>query len=77
MRGVDGITPHPGVSVGLLLSLTLPCLADPDRGQVTRLEAEATIPPMASPSQPILVVSLQEEQDKCKGKLEVSVAGGC
>ncbi|NWW33331.1 FBLN2 protein, partial [Panurus biarmicus] len=42
------------------------CSPDPDRGQVTRLEAEATIPPVASPSQPILVVSLQEEQDKCK-----------
>ncbi|NWZ71158.1 FBLN2 protein, partial [Acrocephalus arundinaceus] len=42
------------------------CSPDPDRGQVTRLEAEATVPPVASPSQPILVVSLQEEQDKCK-----------
>ncbi|XP_058668788.1 fibulin-2 isoform X1 [Ammospiza caudacuta] len=42
------------------------CSPDPDRGQMTRLEAEATIPPVASPSQPILVVSLQEEQDKCK-----------
>ncbi|KAM7041104.1 fibulin-2 isoform 3-T6 [Acridotheres tristis] len=42
------------------------CSPDPDRGQVTRLEAEATIPTVASPSQPILVVSLQEEQDKCK-----------
>ncbi|XP_030314326.1 fibulin-2 isoform X2 [Calypte anna] len=41
------------------------CSPDPDREQVTRLEAEATIPPAASP-QPILVVSLQEEQDKCK-----------
>ncbi|XP_059712042.1 fibulin-2 isoform X3 [Haemorhous mexicanus] len=42
------------------------CSPDPDRGPMTRLEAEATIPPVASPSQPILVVSLQEEQDKCK-----------
>lgn len=63
--------------VGLVLSLILPCLADPDRGQMTRLEAEATIPPVASPSQPILVVSLQEEQDKCKGTLEVSAPGEC
>ncbi|XP_017690393.1 PREDICTED: fibulin-2 isoform X1 [Lepidothrix coronata] len=42
------------------------CSPDPDRAQVTRQEAEATIPPVASPSQPILVVSLQEEQDQCK-----------
>ncbi|OXB83061.1 UNVERIFIED_CONTAM: hypothetical protein H355_001404 [Colinus virginianus] len=42
------------------------CSPDPDRGQVTRLEVEATIPPAASPSQPLLIVSLQEEQDKCK-----------
>uniref|UniRef100_A0A669NXT2 Fibulin-2 n=1 Tax=Phasianus colchicus TaxID=9054 RepID=A0A669NXT2_PHACC len=42
------------------------CSPDPDREQVTRLEVEATIPPAASPSQPLLIVSLQEEQDKCK-----------
>uniref|UniRef100_A0A803YJQ4 Fibulin-2 n=1 Tax=Meleagris gallopavo TaxID=9103 RepID=A0A803YJQ4_MELGA len=42
------------------------CSPDPERGQVTRLEVEATIPPAASPSQPLLIVSLQEEQDKCK-----------
>ncbi|KAM9533504.1 fibulin-2 isoform 2-T4 [Guaruba guarouba] len=42
------------------------CSPDPDRGQVTRLEAEATIPPVASPSQPLRIVSLGEEQDKCK-----------
>ncbi|KAL9838875.1 fibulin-2 isoform 1-T7 [Geothlypis trichas] len=42
------------------------CSPDPDRGQMTRLEAEVTIPPVASPSQPILVVSLQEEQGKCR-----------
>lgn len=63
--------------VGMVLSLMFPYLADPERGQVTRLEAEATIPPVASPSQPILVVSLQEEQDKCKGTLEVSAAEEC
>lgn len=66
--------PCHGVWVGVMLSLIhlcLPCLTDPDRGQVTRLEAEATIPPAASPSQPLLIVSLQEEQDKCKGMLEV------
>lgn len=66
-----------GCLVGMLLFLTLPCLADPDRGQMTRLEAEATIPPVASPSQPILVVSLHEEQDKCKGKLEESSGEAC
>lgn len=54
-----------------LIHLCFPCLADPDRGQVTRLQAEATIPPAASPSQPLLITSLQEEQDKCKGTLEV------
>lgn len=46
-----------------------PFFTDPDRGQVTRLEVEATIPPAASP-QPLLIVSLQEEQDKCKGMSE-------
>lgn len=48
-----------------------PFFTDPERGQVTRLEVEATIPPAASPSQPLLIVSLQEEQDKCKGMSEV------
>uniref|UniRef100_A0A8C9L8A5 Fibulin-2 n=1 Tax=Pavo cristatus TaxID=9049 RepID=A0A8C9L8A5_PAVCR len=43
------------------------CSPDPDRGQVTRLEVEATIPPAASPSQPLVVMSLQEEQDKYNG----------
>uniref|UniRef100_A0A8B9BS59 Fibulin-2 n=1 Tax=Anser brachyrhynchus TaxID=132585 RepID=A0A8B9BS59_9AVES len=38
----------------------------PDGGQVTSLEAEPTAPPAASPAQPLLIVSLQEEQDKCK-----------
>ena len=63
-----------GCLVEMMLSLIflgLPCLTDPDRGQVTRLEAEATIPPAASPSQPLLIMSLEEEQDKCKGMLEV------
>ncbi|XP_061328988.1 fibulin-2 isoform X3 [Pezoporus flaviventris] len=45
------------------------CSPDPDRGQVTRLEAEATIPPVASPSQPLRIMSLEEEQDKCKALL--------
>lgn len=65
-----------GCLVEMMLALThlcLPCLTDPDRGQVTRLEAEATIPPVASPK-PILIVSLQEEQDKCKGTVEVQPA---
>lgn len=72
---MKGLTPCcGGCLVGMELPLILPCLADPDRAQVTRLEAEATIPPVASPSQPILVVSLQEEQDKCKGTCDVSAA---
>lgn len=66
-----------GCLLEMTLSLTrlcIPCLTDPDRAQVTRLEAEATIPPPASPSQPLLIVSLQEELDKCKGTLEVRTA---
>lgn len=58
--GYDG-TPNPHLP---------PFLTDPERGQVARLEVEATIPPAASPSQPLLIVSLQEEQDKCKGMSE-------
>lgn len=61
----------PGEDEPSLISLCLPFLADPDRRRVTRLEAEATIPTAASPSQPLLIMTLQEEQDKCKGMLEV------
>lgn len=69
----DEWEPCHGLMVDVMLSLIylFLCLTDSDRGQVTRLEAEATIPPVASPSQPLRIVSLEEEQDKCKGMLEV------
>lgn len=66
-----------GCLVGVMLPLIHlcpPCLTDPDGGQVTRLEAEPTAPPAASPAQPLLIVSLQEEQDKCKGMSEGKTA---